>query len=124
MGYDIMFLFSRFLRGVTITMSKGKWKKSCQYEKLLVILLNAKGKEVSITEISTTLAGEIEWYRFSTYMWELKKMGAQIVKHKDGRRLVGITLVNTDEMLAYARSRNLVAPPPVELKPEDFMVAR
>lgn len=104
-------------------MSKGKWKKTRQVEKLLIVLLNARGREVTINEIATTLSGEIEWYRFPTYLWELGKMGAHISKRKDGKKLVGVTLTNVDEMVTYAQQRGLIEPPPVVLSPSDLLTA-
>jgi hypothetical protein len=105
-------------------MSRGKGKKTQQAEKLLLVLLNAQGKEVTIDEVKTTLGAEVQLYRLPTYLWDLKKIGADISKRKAGRSLVGFTLNNTDHMVVYAKDRGLIAPPPVTLNPEDLMVTK
>jgi len=106
-------------------MSRGKGKKTHQAEKILVILINAKeGEFVSLDEIKQTLSNEIQLYRLPTYLYDLKKNGAEIEKKKNGRNLVAFKLLNRDAMLAYAQDRKLIAPPPVELRAEDMMVTK
>lgn len=102
-------------------MARGQSKKPRQAEKLLLVLLD--GHEVSMTEIETTLGGQVEVYRLSTYLWNLKKRGAEIKKIKQGRKVVAVQLVNTEHMVEYAQSRGLLAAPAVVLTPEDLMVA-
>lgn len=50
-------------------------------------------------------------------------MGAHISKRKDGKKLVGVTLTNVDEMVTYAQQRGLIEPPPVVLSPSDLLTA-
>jgi biotin operon repressor len=102
-------------------MARGLSKQPRQAEKLLLILLD--GHEAGLQEIETTLGGLIEVYRLSTYLWNLKKWGADIRKVKAGRKVVGIQLLNTDAMATYAQTRGLLAAQPTQLKPEDLMVA-
>lgn len=101
-------------------MARGKSKKPRQAEKLLLILLD--GHEAGMAEVEATLGSQIEFYRLSTYLWNLRTLGAELKTTKQGRKVVGIQLLNLDTMTAYAQSRGLVAPPVVELKPEDLMV--
>jgi hypothetical protein len=101
-------------------MSRGKSKKPRQAEKLLLTMLD--GHLVTEAEIATVLGSEIEVYRLSTYLWNLKKVGADIAKTKQGRKVVAIQLTNTDTMTTYAQTRGLLAPAPVALAPEDFAV--
>lgn len=105
-------------------MARGKGKKTQQAEKILLVLLNAQGKEVTIDEIKVTLGAEVQLYRIPTYLWDLKKIGANITKRKTGRNIMGFTLNNIEHMTSYARDRGLLAPPPVTLNPEDLMVSK
>lgn len=101
---------------------RGKSKKISQAEKLLLVLLD--GREVPISEIETLLATQLVLPRLATYCWDLrKKMGAVIRRNMVGGRIVSYQLQNAEEMLAYARSRGLVAPLPIVLTAEDLMVA-
>lgn len=102
-------------------MARGQSKRPRQAEKLLLTLLD--GHEVSMAEVETTLGGLIAVYRLSTYLWNLKKRGATIHKVKQGRKVVGLQLLNTESMTEYAKTRGLIAAPAVQLKPEDLMVA-
>lgn len=102
-------------------MARGKSKKPRQSEKLLMVLLD--GHEASLSEVETTLGGQIEVYRLSTYLWNLKTEGADIRKIKQGRKIMALQLVNTDVMHQYALDRGLIAPPAVVLNPDDLMVA-
>jgi hypothetical protein len=99
-------------------MSRGLSSKPRQAEKLLLIMLD--GHVVTEAEIAQTLGGEIQVYRLPTYLWNLKMMGAELVKTKQGRKIVSIQLVNVDAMRSYAQTRGLIAPPPVSLAPSDF----
>jgi len=105
-------------------MSKGKGKKIRQYEKILLLLIHAKGAAVTMDEIKQTLGTELEVYKMPTYLWELKKYGAVVEKTKNGRNIVSLTLKNIDEMTVYAQSRGFIAPPAVVLNPEDLMVTQ
>ena len=102
-------------------MARGQSRKPRQAEKLLLVLLD--GHEASMAEVDTTLGGQIEVYRLSTYLWNLKSKGAEIKKIKQGRKVIAVQLVNTEHMSVYAQSRGLLAAPAVVLKPEDLMVA-
>ncbi len=85
---------------------RGKNKKTSQPEKLLTILLS--GREITLEEINKTLGKEIELYRLSTYLYDLKMMGAQIEKKKLKRKMVGFRLINVDEMSKYMSDRKAV----------------
>lgn len=101
-------------------MSRGKSKKPRQAEKLLLCMLD--GHLVTEAEMAAVLGSEIEIYRLSTYLWNLKKCGAVIDKTKQGRKVVAFKLLNTEDMTAYAQTRGLLGPAPVVLSPEDFAV--
>lgn len=103
-------------------MARGQSKKPRQAEKLLLVMLD--GHEVSMEEVAKTLDGQIEVYRLSTYLWNLKSKGAEIKKNKQGRKVVSIQLVNTETMAEYVKSRGIVnVPVSTELKAEDLVVA-
>jgi hypothetical protein len=102
-------------------MARGQSKKPRQAEKLLLVLLD--GHEATMAEVETVLGGQIEVYRLSTYLWNLKSKGADLKKIKVGRKVVAIQLLNTDVMAAYALSRGLIAAPVAPLTAEDFAVS-
>lgn len=82
--------------------------KQCQ--KVLTVLIT--GKVVSKSELTTTLAKDIVVTRLPTYMWNLKKLGADIKVNKDGKKVVSYQLMNVDKMkaLAEAPSANTAKP--------------
>jgi hypothetical protein len=100
---------------------RGKNKKPRQAEKILLVLLD--GHEATMGEIEATLNSQVEVYRISTYLWNLKTRGAEIKKIKVGRKIVAFQLLNVDTMTKYARDRGLIAPLPIALTAEDLMVA-
>lgn len=103
-------------------MSRGKSRKAHQAEKILVLLLNApEGHLVSVEEITSTLGAEIKLYRLPSYLWDLKKMGAEVKKTKNGRKIIGFTLVNHEAMLKYSQERGLIAPDPIQLSSNDLV---
>lgn len=104
-------------------MGRGKGKNPRQAEKILIVLISANGAHVTIDEIQKTLGSTLPMYKLPSYFWDLKKMGAQVDRKKNGRNIVSIALINVDEMRVYAINRGLIEPPPVQLKPEDLMVS-
>jgi len=104
-------------------MGRGRGKNPRQAEKILIVLIAANGGNVTIKEIGDVLGPQMPLYKLPSYFWDLKKMGAVVTKNKNGRNIVSLALANHDEMVAYAISRGLLQPPPVELKPEDLMIA-
>src|SRR6478609_4658775 len=82
---------------------RGRNKKSSQAEKLLTILL--RGNEVTIEEVNKTLDSQVQMYRLSTYLYDLKLVGAKIEKKKEGRKLNTLRLINVDEMREYFSKR-------------------
>jgi hypothetical protein len=69
-----------------------------QYEKVLTVLLAAKGNVVTKDELETTLKDQIETYRLSTYVWNIrKKLGGHIEVLKIGKKVTGYKLVNVDK---------------------------
>ncbi len=102
-------------------MGRGLGSKPRQAEKLLIVLIAANGGVVTLTEITATLGNTFPMYKLPTYLWVLKTMGAVLNKEKKGRNIIGLSLVNAEQMKTYAIARGIVQPPPVELKPEDLM---
>ena len=89
---------------------KGKFGVAGNFEKVLMVLLS--GKVVSPQEIDTLIGSEIEMYRLSTYMWNIKSfVGGVIRPTKDGRKVAGYQLVNVKEMTEYCVKRGLLAQP-------------
>lgn len=75
-----------------------------QAEKVLSLLLS--GKVTPFSQITKQLKNEIAVYRLSVYLWELKKLGANIVRHKEGRKIVALQLKNQKQMQHYMEKRN------------------
>jgi len=66
-----------------------------QYEKVLGVLLEANGGDVSLDTFKQQceIAG-VNMYRISTYMWEIKtKTPYGVIPLKDGRKVTGYKLV-------------------------------
>jgi len=102
-------------------MARGMNKSPKQAEKLLMVLLD--GQEVTMIAIESMLGTQFEFYRLSTYLWNLKTAGADIRRNKVGRKVVSLQLLNHEVMATYAGARGLIAPPALVLTPEDLMVA-
>lgn len=100
---------------------RGRSKKGRQAEKILLVLLD--GHETPVTELEHLLSSEIVFSRLSSYLWDLKKLGAYIRSNRIGRKIVSYQLQNPEEMHAYAQERKLIAPPPVVLTAADFAVS-
>lgn len=72
------------------------------FQKLLTVMIS--GNSVTKDEINTLLGHEIFMYRISTYMWHIKTQASGVVKViKDGRKVAGYQLVNTDEVKEYMK---------------------
>lgn len=102
---------------------RGKGKRITQAEKLLLLLINAKGREVSPEEIKHVLGGVLPLYRISAYFWIIKMAGAQIKQKKEGTKILSYQLTNHDEMYQYGLRRGFIVPPPKKLRPEDFIIS-
>lgn len=83
-------------------MARGKANKSRAFEKILELMLS--GEPTSIADIDSKLGKEIQMYRISTYIWDIKAHANGIVKTiKDGRKVVAYQLINVAEMKAYLK---------------------
>lgn len=76
-------------------MARIKSGKPIRKERLLQVLTN--GGLITKRQIELTMKYQA-MYRIPTELWKLKKMGAIIKSHKDGRKVVGYELLNVDEM--------------------------
>lgn len=64
--------------------------KTKQFEKVLEVLRAASPASVSREDLVNKLGGDIEMYRISTYIWEVKnKAGVPVEAVKDGRKVIG-----------------------------------
>ena len=88
-------------------MARGLNKNLKQAERVLSVLMS--GNWVKLDEIHAQLKKQVHVEKFSTYLWELKKLGAVIEKEKDGRKLVSVKLSNVDAMKKYLASRGVEA---------------
>ena len=87
-------------------MTRGKQTDPKVWEKLLVAMIS--GKEISKEEVAATLSNELEVYRLSTYIWDIKvKAGGVIKAFKDGRKVVAYQLMNVDEVTKYLAKRGI-----------------
>lgn len=83
-------------------MARGKSTSLKAFEKLLTVLMS--GNPVTREEIETTLGNEIQMYRLSTYIWDIKAHANGVIKViKDGRKVSAYQLINVDEMKAYMK---------------------
>ena len=76
-------------------MARIKSGKPIRKERLLQVLAN--GGVITKRQIELTMQYKA-MYRIPTELWKLKKMGAIVKSHKDGRTVVGYELLNVDEM--------------------------
>ena len=102
-------------------MARGMNKSPKQSEKLLLVLLD--GHEAPMAEIEALLGTQFEFYRLSTYLWNLTSVGADFRRNKVGRKVVSLQLMNPEVMATYAGTRGLIAPPALVLTHEDLMVS-
>jgi DNA/RNA endonuclease G (NUC1) len=76
-------------------MARIKSGKPIRKERLLQVLTN--GGVITKRQIELTMQYKA-MYRIPTELWKLKKMGAIVKSHKDGRKVIGYELLNVDEM--------------------------
>ena len=76
-------------------MARIKSGKPIRKERLLQVLAN--GGLITKRQIELTMQYQA-MYRIPTELRKLKKMGAIVKSHKDGRTVVGYELLNVDEM--------------------------
>ena len=76
-------------------MARIKSGNPIRKERLLQVLTN--GGLITKRQIELTMQYQA-MYRIPTELWKLKKMGAIVKSHKDGRTVVGYELLNVDEM--------------------------
>ena len=87
-------------------MARIKSGKPIRKERLLQVLTN--GGLITKRQIELTMKYQA-MYRIPTELWKLKKMGAIIKSHKDGRKVVGYELLNVDEMTKLLTSLGSVS---------------
>ena len=87
-----------------------KRKDARRHELILQVLVN--GGIITKEEIEQTTQYEA-MYRLSAVMWWLKRHGAVIRVHKDGRKVVGYELMNVADMTKALAARGLAAIPVV-----------
>ncbi len=69
--------------------------KTKQFEKVLNILRDASPNSVTKEDLATKLGKDVEMYRISTYIWEIKnKAQVDVDVVKDGRKVVGYMLAD------------------------------
>jgi biotin operon repressor len=74
-----------------------------QFERVLEMLQNASPKSVSKETLAAKLGKDVEMYRISTYIWEVKnKAGVPVEAIKDGRKVVGFRVVDATTVPAPA----------------------
>ena len=85
-----------------------KRKDARRHELILQVLVN--GGPITKEQIEQTTQYEA-MYRLSAVMWWLKRHGAVIRVHKEGRKVVAYELMNVAEMTKMLDARGLVAIP-------------
>ena len=76
-------------------MARGKSSNPIRKERLLQVLAN--GGVITKRQIELTMKYKA-MYRIPTELWKLKKMGAIVKSHKQGRSVIGYELLNAVEM--------------------------
>jgi len=80
-----------------------------QFERVLEVLQNASPKSVSKEDLAAALGKDVEMYRMSTYIWEVKnKAGVPVEAIKDGRKVVGFRVVDATTVPAPATETEIV----------------
>ncbi len=104
-------------------MARGKSNSAKAFEKVLTVLLS--GNPVTKEELDATLGSEIQMYRLSTYIWDIKTHANGIVRViKDGRKVSAYQLVNVDEMKAYMKRTGATAKVAAPAKPAKVAKAK
>ena len=74
-----------------------------QFEKVLEILQDAAPNAVTKEDLAGKLGTDVEMYRISTYIWEVKnKAGVPVEAIKDGRKVVGFKITDATTVPAQA----------------------
>ena len=96
-------------KGVTKTVAPrhredgGMRTRLSQAEKVLQVLLEKP--IVRMEDLIKELKQDVETYRMSAYLWDLKQIGAVIIRHKEGRKVVALELKNHKRMTTYLNKR-------------------
>ncbi len=82
-------------------------KDIAQFEKVLIHMLKQDArKSVSVHSIKSELEKQIECYRFSVYLWEIRKhVGEVIEKIKEKKTVVALRLIDKHKAQAYIKLR-------------------
>lgn len=88
-------------------------KEPRRWERLLMVLAN--GGIISKEQIGATMQYDA-MYRISTEMWWLKKQGAVVKTHRDGRTVTGYELMNVKDMIKVLKDRGFAPLPLVAVK--------
>lgn len=83
-------------------MARGKSGNPIRKERLLQVLAN--GGVITKRQIELTMQYKA-MYRIPTELWKLKKMGAIVKSHKEGRTVIGYELLNAVEMRKFLTDR-------------------
>ncbi len=83
-------------------MARGKSSNPIRKERLLQVLAN--GGVITKRQIELTMKYKA-MYRIPTELWKLKKMGAIVKSHKEGRTVIGYELLNAVEMRKFLTDR-------------------
>lgn len=81
--------------------------KMLQWEKILKVMLNGQPVNKESLEAMPEMKG-VPLYRLSTFVWRIKMTGGVVKVVKDGRKIAGYQLANTDEMQKYLDKREKV----------------
>ena len=83
-------------------MARSKSANPIRKERLLQVLAN--GGVITKRQIELTMKYK-PMYRIPTELWKLKKMGAVVKSHKQGRTVVGYELLNVEDMKKFLTDR-------------------
>jgi hypothetical protein len=92
---------------VVVSNEIQRHKDIAQFEKVLIHMLKLDArKSVSVVSIKNELEKQIECYRFSVYLWEIRKhVGEVIEKIKEKKTVVALRLIDKQKAQSYIKLR-------------------
>jgi hypothetical protein len=79
---------------------RGEAKRVKKFEKVLLIMID--GNPITVSDIQHKIGNDIEMYRLSNYVWNIKTKAKGIVKSfKTGKEVHSYQLMNPKDIIKY-----------------------
>ena len=86
---------------------RAKFGVTKQFEKVMLCMLS--GDAITLDEIDRQVGTEIEMYRISSYILNIKMFTPGVTRPiKNGRKVIGYQLANPAECIKYCESRGIL----------------